>query len=173
MVTTITIHYYFEADEQMPRESDYEYTVRVSGGDMDSAILLLGKALHDSVLILVFLNHLVPKSKKQLVIKYLHIKRYHRGFTMSSKLGAMSISVSLDRCGLHRVYVSKTDSCVCEAGWTGPQCNETMSQCGIVPQCLNRAECVGSTCSCRYGSTGVDCGVRGMTSIDVDQSSIW
>ncbi|XP_069097620.1 tenascin isoform X3 [Pleurodeles waltl] len=50
-------------------------------------------------------------------------------------------------------YSTETCSCICEAGWTGPNCSE--SECP--GHCNNRGKCVNGKCICDEGFTGVDC----------------
>lgn len=50
-------------------------------------------------------------------------------------------------------YSTETCSCICEPGWTGPNCSE--SECP--GHCHNRGKCVNGKCICDEGFTGVDC----------------
>ncbi|XP_053329724.1 tenascin isoform X2 [Spea bombifrons] len=56
-------------------------------------------------------------------------------------------------CNGHGNYSTETCSCVCEPGWTGPNCTE--AECP--GNCNNRGLCVNGKCICDQGFIGDDC----------------
>ncbi|XP_075040808.1 tenascin isoform X2 [Mixophyes fleayi] len=56
-------------------------------------------------------------------------------------------------CNGHGNYSTESCSCVCEPGWTGPNCTE--AECP--GNCNNRGTCVDGKCVCNPGYTGEDC----------------
>ncbi|KAM6975734.1 tenascin isoform 2-T2 [Tautogolabrus adspersus] len=56
-------------------------------------------------------------------------------------------------CNGHGNYSSETCGCVCESGWTGPNCTEP--ECPN--NCQNRGRCLDGKCECFKGFSGEDC----------------
>ncbi|KAM4697030.1 tenascin [Rhinophrynus dorsalis] len=56
-------------------------------------------------------------------------------------------------CNGHGNYSLETNACLCEPGWTGPNCTEI----DCLGQCNNRGQCVNGKCVCDQGFMGEDC----------------
>ncbi|KAM8933450.1 tenascin isoform 2-T2 [Pelodytes ibericus] len=56
-------------------------------------------------------------------------------------------------CNGHGNYSTETCTCICEPGWTGPNCTEV--ECP--GNCNNKGICVNGKCVCEQGFTGDDC----------------
>ncbi|XP_041826705.1 tenascin isoform X3 [Melanotaenia boesemani] len=56
-------------------------------------------------------------------------------------------------CNSHGNYSTETCGCICEPGWTGPNCTEPECPGG----CQDRGRCVDGKCECFKGFAGEDC----------------
>ncbi|XP_039630764.1 tenascin-like isoform X2 [Polypterus senegalus] len=59
-------------------------------------------------------------------------------------------------CNGHGNYSTESCSCVCDPGWTGPNCTE--AECPN--DCQDQGRCVDGRCVCFEGFTGEDCGTE-------------
>ncbi|KAJ8395853.1 hypothetical protein AAFF_G00027360 [Aldrovandia affinis] len=59
-------------------------------------------------------------------------------------------------CNGHGNYSTESCGCVCEPGWTGPNCSESTCP----DHCQDQGRCVDGKCVCFEGFTGEDCGIE-------------
>uniref|UniRef100_A0A8C6WCM6 Neurogenic locus notch homolog protein 4 n=1 Tax=Nannospalax galili TaxID=1026970 RepID=A0A8C6WCM6_NANGA len=75
--------------------------------------------------------------------------------------GSPGCTPSEDSCTCHHGHCQSRSSCVCDVGWTGPECDTELGGCISTP-CAHGGTChpqpSGYNCTCPTGYTGPTCG---------------